>query len=271
MGINHHELSFLRYNFKKKNFKQLGILGRQENYIDSQSNIIPNQFKKFAKEKYSDNLLKELFSLNKLITYDVSEKDLPSKILNFNNLVDQPEKFDAFFDGGSLQHTFNVQFVMKNISNHVKIGGSIIHVVSSNNLCGFGFYQFSPEFFIKYYCKKNGFKNTEIFVADYDNHYNWYRVNLKFFGNLNINTSARLICLVRTEKFSDLEISDIFQDSFSTDENYNQNKNKFLFVSKKKLFDIYAKILIIIDLFSKKINLLRNKNLKAVKILDLLD
>ena len=25
---------------------------------------------------------------------------------------------------------------MKNISNHVKIGGSIIHVVSSNNLCG---------------------------------------------------------------------------------------------------------------------------------------
>ena len=177
MGIGLHELSFLKFVKKKNNFKTLGVLGRQENYINPNESIIPKNLKNFVTEKYSDNLLKNILTLDSLKSYDVSSKDNPSEILNFNFPINNTEKFDAFFDGGSLQHTFNIPIVMQNIINHVKIGGSIIHVVSSNNLCGFGFYQFSPEFFIRYYSEKNGFKNTSVFVADYDDKNYWYEIN----------------------------------------------------------------------------------------------
>ena len=270
MGIGFHELSLLKFAKKEKDFKTLGIIGRQENYINSNSKIIQNNFKKLADEKYSDNLLNSIFELDKLCTFDISDKDNPTKVSNFNFQIDNCEKFDAFFDGGSLQHTYNIPIVMKNISNHVKVGGSIMHAVSSNNLCGFGFYQISPEFFIKYYSEKNGFKNTKIFVADYDNTNNWYQVNTKSSENIIINTSARLICLVKTEKYSEVNIEEIFQDIFFKDTNNRNDKVKKNLIKNKIFFNIYLKILIFIDIFSKKINLRRNKNLKLKRIMDLI-
>ena len=119
---------------------------------------------------------------------------------------------------------------MQNIRNHVKIGGSIIHAVSANNLCGFGFYQISPEFFVEYYSEKNGFKNTKIFVADYDDTKNWYQIDTKLSKNIIINTSTRVICLVKTEKYSEVNIKEIFQDVFfeNSNKNYNLSKKKNL-------------------------------------------
>ncbi len=272
MGISFHEFAFLKFSFKKKQFKTLGILGRQENYLNSDNKFIPINLKKYVNEKYSDNLLINYFKLENLKTFDVSEKDSPSELANFNSLIENPKKFDSFFDGGSLQHTFNIPIVMKNISNHVKIGGSIIHVVSSNNLCGFGFYQFSPEFFIKYYSEQNGFRNTDIFVADYDNLKNWYKLKNNPLNNTSINTSARLICLVRTEKYIDIEIKEIFQDIFFKNSNKNQIDNtKNNKINKRYLFQFFSKILLFLDLISKKINLIKNKNLEIKKIFDLIN
>ena len=54
--------------------------------------------------------------------------------------------------------------------------------------------------FLKYYSTKNGFINTEIFVANYDNQNEWFKLKDNLSSDININTSARLICLVRTEK-----------------------------------------------------------------------
>ena len=128
-------------------------------------NFLSNNQKDSENVSYADNLIIDTFNLENLITYDVSNHEKPTKVVNFNHLINNPDKLDAFYDGGSLQHTFNIQNVLKNISNHVKIGGSIIHVCSSNNLCGFGFYQFSPEFFLNYYTKENGFINISIHLS----------------------------------------------------------------------------------------------------------
>ena len=48
MGIGFHELSLLKFAKKEKDFKSLGIIGRQENYLNSSSKIIPQNLKKFA-------------------------------------------------------------------------------------------------------------------------------------------------------------------------------------------------------------------------------
>ena len=40
MGISFHEFAFLKFSFKKKQFKTLAILGRQENYINLDDKFI---------------------------------------------------------------------------------------------------------------------------------------------------------------------------------------------------------------------------------------
>ena len=266
MGINYHELSLLKFAKKEKTFSSLGVIGRQENFIDPKNKIIPKNLKHFAKNKYADDLICSILALKNIKSFDISNKDNPSQILNFNNLITEPEKFDAFFDGGSLQHTFNIPVVLKNISNHVKEGGLILHAVSSNNLCGFGFYQFSPEFFINYYSEKNGFRNTRVFVADYDDHKSWYEIDCDSQRAISINTSVRLICLVKTEKNKDCEVNEIFQNSFFEDKVDTKKNSNY----KNLLIRFYFKILILFDLISTKINLNRNKNLKKKRILDLI-
>ena len=256
MGISFHEFSFLKYSKKKKEFTSLGIFGRQQNFLNNTlyKNFI---FKKLTNLEYADKILIDQLNLKKLFTYDVSDQEKPSKIENFNHIIENPELFDAFYDGGSLQHTFNIPNVLQNICNHVKVGGTIIHVTSSNNLCGFGFYQFSPEFFLNYYSEKNGFFNTEIFVANYDNHKEWFKLKEGLISNININTSARLICLVRTEKAHDSEVKDLFQS-----QTFDNNRGTDIKTYKNKFFlKLYFKLLSILDLLHNNLSLRLNKNL----------
>ena len=273
MGIGFHEFAFLKYCKKNRNFQTLSTLGRQEIHIKSNNNFISKRSANFINEKYADNLLVTELNLSKLKSYDVSNEDSPSEIKNFNFLIDNPEKVDAFFDGGSLQHTFNIPVVLKNISNHVKIGGLIIHVTSSNNLCGFGFYQFSPEFFINYYSNENGYINTKVYVADYDNSENWYEVEKKNFKNISINKTSRLICMIVTEKKLEKNIKEIFQkiylfDKKTNDDQKNNFKTKIL---KSRIFiTMYFKILLLVNIFSNSILLRLNKSLSIKKIHKLL-
>ena len=273
MGIGLHEFSFLKYCKKNKDFKTLSTLGRQEIFIKKNNNFVSKKSANFLNEKYADNLLVSELNLSKLKSYDVSNEDSPSEIKNFNLLIDNPEKVDAFFDGGSLQHTFNIPIVLKNISNHVKIGGSIIHITSSNNLCGFGFYQFSPEFFINYYSNENGYINTKVYVADYDNNENWYEVETKNFKNISINTTSRIICMVVTEKKLEKNTQEIFQkiylfDKKTNDDQKNNFKTKIL---KSRIFiKIYFRMLLLVNIFSNSILLRLNKNLSIKKIHKLL-
>ena len=258
MGISFHEFSFLKYCQKKKEFSSLGVLGRQQNFLDK-TFYKSLMIKKLIDPNYADEILMDQLNLKKLITYDVSDHEKPSMVENFNHLVKKPKIFDAFYDGGSLQHTFNIPNVLRNICNHVKVGGTIIHVTSSNNLCGFGFYQFSPEFFLNYYSEKNGFLNTEIFVANYDNHKEWFKLKKGLVTDININTSARLICLVRTEKVYEKEVKDLFQ--FKTFDN-NKKKDLDMKLYKNKLFlNLYFKLLYSLDLFHNNLSLKFNKNL----------
>ena len=269
MGIGIHELLFLKYCKKNKNFETLSTLGRQEIYINKNDRFIKKTFTNYKDEKYADNLLITELNLSKLKSYDVSNEDNPSEVKNFNFLINSPEKVDAFFDGGSLQHTFNIPVVLKNISNHVKVGGSIIHISSSNNLCGFGFYQFSPEFFINYYSNENGFTNTKVFVADYDNKDNWYEIKNKNFENITINTTARLICMVVTEKKIEKDVKEIFQKKYLFKQNVKENMKKNI-LNSKIFISIYFNVLLLAGFFSNSISLRANKNLTIKKIKKLL-
>jgi hypothetical protein len=66
--------------------------------------------------------------------------------------------FDVVIDGGTLEHVFNFPVAIENMLRLVKQGGMVLMCTPANNLCGHGFYQFSPELMFRVFSPENGFK-----------------------------------------------------------------------------------------------------------------
>jgi len=67
-------------------------------------------------------------------------------------------RYDAVVESGSLEHIFNVPIALANLMKLVRTGGTLFIGTPANNLCGHGFYQFSPELFYRVLCEDNGFE-----------------------------------------------------------------------------------------------------------------
>ncbi len=59
-------------------------------------------------------------------------------------------RYDLVFDGGTMEHCFNVGQVMRNILRIAKLGGHILHV-NPINMVNHGFFGFSPTFYHDWY------------------------------------------------------------------------------------------------------------------------
>lgn len=67
-------------------------------------------------------------------------------------------QYDAVIDGGTLEHVFNFPVAIANCMRLVKPGGHLLIFSPANNMCGHGFYQFSPELFYRVLGPDNGFQ-----------------------------------------------------------------------------------------------------------------
>src|SRR5262249_47756113 len=54
-------------------------------------------------------------------------------------------RYDCVFDGGTLEHVFNVPQALKNAMELARVQGHVLVTTPANNALGHGFYQFSPE------------------------------------------------------------------------------------------------------------------------------
>ena len=68
------------------------------------------------------------------------------------------QRFDVVIDGGSLEHVFNYPAALRNSMEMVKHGGKLLIITPSDNQCGHGFYQLSPELFFRAFSKENGYQ-----------------------------------------------------------------------------------------------------------------
>lgn len=77
-------------------------------------------------------------------------------------------RFDVVFDGGTLEHVFDVRTALRNYMRMVRPGGRLIVVTMANNHSGHGFYQFSPELFYRVLSEANGYavERMELVVED---------------------------------------------------------------------------------------------------------
>lgn len=78
-----------------------------------------------------------------------------------NSLIDS---FDLVLDGGTLEHIFDLANSLRNAAQMVRPNGWFISLTQTNNFCGHGFYQFSPELFYRFFCPKNGYKTEECLI-----------------------------------------------------------------------------------------------------------
>lgn len=65
-------------------------------------------------------------------------------------------RFDIVFDGGTLEHCFNVGQAIRNVASAVRVGGYVVHA-NPLSMVNHGFFNFSPTFYHDFYTQ-NGFR-----------------------------------------------------------------------------------------------------------------
>jgi SAM-dependent methyltransferase len=107
---------------------------------------------------YVDGLF-ELLGTKELVSVDFSGYEGASLIhdMNLPLSADHVGQFDLVFDGGTLEHIFNFPCAIRSCMELVKVGGHLLLHTPTNNWCGHGFYQFSPELFFRVLSAENGY------------------------------------------------------------------------------------------------------------------
>ena len=163
-----------------------------------------------------------------------------------------------------------------------KKNGMILHVSPTNNFCGHGFYQFSPEFFNTVYSLNKSYKNTEIFLSNTYDSKNWYK--LKEFNNKRINIQSDqetyVLCktiIVNKNISNQLQQSD-YKEKYKEKKNINDIKNnnfniRKLFIMLNNFFPFLGKLYNIIRKKNDKRTLYieNNKKLQKLNIKDVIE
>jgi SAM-dependent methyltransferase len=99
---------------------------------------------------------------------DIFPNENPTHIEDLNHPIPSRyhEKYDLIFDGGTMEHCFNIVQVLENTVRMLKPGGLLIHMVPFSNWIDHGFYTFSPTLFFDYY-SINGFVDLDLNIFYY--------------------------------------------------------------------------------------------------------
>src|SRR5579863_9930017 len=202
MGIDVHVLNFLRFARKRQPFGSVATIGRQTVLL-SRSRLakLLQPWKEARLERYCENLLINYFGASSVESFDNSDYENATHIVDMNKPLAIHEQYDTIIDGGCIEHIYNVSQALKNVSQMCSEGGQILHILPANNFCGHGFWQFSPELFFSLYSEGNGYRETQVFLADLSDERFWYEVRKpENGGRANATSSTPLYALVRTRR-----------------------------------------------------------------------
>ena len=143
-------------------------LGKQDIYIDR--NTYNKIFKRIdsSKDKIDANEFFLNLGFSGVSSLDASGFEGADYICDLNHKSPESleQKFDCIFDGGTLEHVFNLPQALENIDKMLKIGGHVIHNLPSHNHVDHGFYMFSPCSLWDYYTA-NGYKIVKFYIYEY--------------------------------------------------------------------------------------------------------
>ena len=118
----------------------------------------------------ADPILRDLMGTAEVVSIDISDYQEASIVHDMNvpladRCPDLAEQFDLVIDGGTLEHVFNFPVAVANLMFLVRRGGHVLSANPANNLCGHGFYQFTPELMHRIYSIANGFRVEHVILT----------------------------------------------------------------------------------------------------------
>ena len=129
---------------------------------------------------YFEPLLQAWFAAATVDSVDASAYEQATFVHDMNLPWPSPPPFgssyDAVLDFGCLEHVFDFPTAWRNCVAACRVGGHLLHALPANNLCGHGFYQFSPELFFNLYRAERGFELCGIWLAMKADPRHWWRV-----------------------------------------------------------------------------------------------
>jgi hypothetical protein len=160
---------------------------------------------------FADDLLRTMGAAH-VESLDASPYEGATRLHDLNVAVPSAwhAQFDLVFDGGTLEHIFNVTTALKSCMEMVAPAGRFVSVTIPNNWCGHGFYQFSPELFFRALSPQNGFSVVEMYFADLEGT-TFYRVAdpAAVRSRIQLWTSVPVFLLVHARR-------DVVRDVFAT-------------------------------------------------------
>ena len=191
MGIDIQGAQFLGHGRRHGvRYKRLAMLGRQHFMVSPEQ--LTRWLEKDPDMGFSSEQRQVLLSAcgqyaeaffgvmgaEETVSFDASPFEGATVVHDFNCPVPSGfhAAFDTVLDSGSLEHIFNFPVAIGNLLTMVKPGGHLVLITPANNLCGHGFYQFSPELFYRVLDEANGFRVKRMLVSESFPDAYWYHV-----------------------------------------------------------------------------------------------
>jgi hypothetical protein len=130
--------------------------------------ICPGALVEYKWGEYADRFFTECLGVSHMSTLDYSSYEGADLLHDLNQPVpaDLKNRFDVVVEGGSLEHIFNFPVAIANLMQMTRVGGTFFASTVSNNLCGHGFYQFSPELIFRVFTVENGFELGKVLALE---------------------------------------------------------------------------------------------------------
>lgn len=177
MGIDVAALDYLMFHKNKVKGKALQ-LGRQGLHLKGNDFYYgqvtfakyddPNKFMEIFSQDGNTETLFKFLGADTVESMDYSPFEGATHIHDLNDPVPDElvNQFDFIFDGGTIEHVYDVKSTMTNIKRMLKVGGTFMSVNICNGHVGHGFYQFSPELYRTVFSEENGFNILSVKLAE---------------------------------------------------------------------------------------------------------
>jgi hypothetical protein len=118
---------------------------------------------------WADAFFLECLGIRELDTLDNSDFEGATLLHDLNEPMPASWNgiYDVVFDGGTMEHVFNLPTALASCQRVLKVGGTMLWAMPSNNYCGHGFYQFSPELVFRTFSPAYGFKIENLLLLSY--------------------------------------------------------------------------------------------------------
>jgi hypothetical protein len=212
MGMGISDLKFLLsakdLGFSGRNICTLGrqsFFGRESeiNRALNENGLASIKLPNVNSEHTADDVLGQLGY--KITSVDVSPWEGATIQHDLNYQIPQTfiGKFDLVMDNGTLEHIFNYPIALKNAMQMVREGGQLMLHTPVNNLCGHGFYQFSPELFYRALSPANGFQIIRMYIHGRGRLYH-VADPIRVHGRVTLSNSEDSYLMVHARKIAEV-------------------------------------------------------------------